>query len=528
MRASRFLVVMSLLCAVQAVAQDVPDAPSMSGSSSSGTTGVMALKPSASKKAITLDDAFRMAASQSFDLRIAKARVDEAEATLLRAWGLVLPNISLGAQYTYNLQEISASFGDPEQFKQQALLFNSIANITEATAAQNPDPVAQQAARDQATELRAAATKLENTKIEPIIIQPRQQLDGSLTFAMSIFNARTFVLLPNAYAAVDLVEAAVDQGRTALLYNVARLYFQVVIAQSVVDIAQGQVDSAQRRFDTATRRHAEGYLTDLAKRQTELDHQKAVQQHRNADVGLRRIKAALGGLLGVVDDFTVVAPAPMPDAGAQNADDMLARAKKSRLDLRVQREVLAMADRSGTDAWLRFLPTFQLVAQGRYTSNTSGFVNQPITGAIIVQGTLPIFDSGQTIAAIREASAKKQQEVLRVAQIEQLVEREVRGTVDDYAAKLEASQTASRLASLAREQTQNADALFEAGAITQNDARDAALGAFAADVEAARAKIDVELAKLSLAYVTGEMQLAKDAAPRPLDDGENDAIRSRQ
>jgi outer membrane protein len=488
------------------------EAPAPTASSPAmGTTGAASLRPVGSPAVITLPDALARAAAQSIDLRIARARLDEASAGLTKAYALLLPNLSAGASYTFNYPEVEATFGDPDQLKQQALLFRSIADITDGSAAQNPDPIARRAAAERAEELRKAANQLDNTTLSPIVIQPRHQVDANLTLAMTLFNPRTLSVLPNVYGGIAISEMATEQARSAILYNVAKLYYQLVAASSVVDIATRQVDSAKARLVIAQNRASLGLLTPLALSQAELDVRKAEQQLRAAQNGLRSGKAALGGMLALVDDFSLATPPPQMaiEDQASNADALVARAFDQRLDVRVQREALAIADRTKLDAWLRLAPSLQLVAQGRYTSNVAGLVSVPVTGSVIVQGSWTIFDGGQTLGAMQEADAKIRQEVLRMEQTNQLIEREVRGSIDDLRFKKEAAGTALELAELAKEQANNADRLLAEGAITQTDASDAALGAFAAQVDAARAAFDVEVARLGLAYALGELSLAE-------------------
>jgi outer membrane protein TolC len=107
------------------------------------------------------------------------------------------------------------------------------------------------------------------------------------------------------------------------------------------------------------------------------------------------------------------------------------------------------------------------------------------------------------------------QEQLKIEQIQMGVEQEVRGGLDDVALKTQAVKTADRVAQLARAQQENAEALFEAGAATSVDVGDARLAAFAAEVDAARARFDLETARLSLANTLGEFRPVTDSAAAP-------------
>jgi outer membrane protein len=497
--------------------------PSTSSGAAGGTTGLRGLRPVANPRTISLDDAFGLAIQQSWDLRIAQARIDEAQARVRQAWAAILPNISAGGQYTFNYPEQKFSLGSQEQFEQQALLFNSLADLTAGAAAANPDPVAQRAALERAEQLRQAAKDIANSDVTEAVIQPAHVFDGQIQLQVPLFNARSWPMLQNAYGAVDITRIATRQARAAVIYGVARTYYQAVAAKRIVDIAHQQQESAKSHRDLAQQRVDEGLLTPLALQRAELDLARADQQAKAAEGGLKMAKAALGSLIGVVEDFDVADPPAVPAVESSgNTDELLQRAWNARDDLRVEKETLAIAERGRTDAWMRFLPVVALTASGRGTTNVAGLVSQPFSGAIGVAVSIPIFDGGLTLGAIDEANAKLRQEYLRVAQLEALVEQEVRGTVDDLQLKKEAKDTAERVAALAHATLENTDKLFEAGAATSLDVTDARLGAFSADVDAARARFDLETARLALAYSIGELRPQDDLAPKPLSDEEKD------
>lgn len=511
-----------------AAAADSPSSP-VSGAPR-GTTGLMGLRPVEPTPTISLAEAFTLAANQSYDLRVAAAQLEASRANLTKAWAVLLPNVSLGASYTFNFPDQSAQFGSEEQNAQQALLFNSIADMTEQSAAMNPDPLAQRAAVERAAELRKAADDIARSKPMEIELAPPHVVDGNLTFAMPLFNGRAFPLLQNAYSGVEITKLSVEQARASVLWGTAQAYLQAVAAQSIVAISEQQVASTMRHLGLAVQRHEQGLITELALERADLEVKKAEQQVRQARAGLRAAKAALAGMIGRTEDFHVAAPPPVDALELdQPFETLLARAWSQRLDLRVQKESLALSERSRTEAWMRFLPSVQLVAQGRYTSNTSGFSSNPLAGAVMVQGSLPIYDGGMTFGSIAESDAKLGAELLRVRQLEETIDRELRGTLDDLALKKDNVATTERLAELARKQAATAEDLYAQGVMTETDLRDARLGQVAADVDSARARLELELARFGLAHALGELPRAaqvEDARLEPIKDDEREAARA--
>lgn len=513
--------------AAPAPAAQAPSSPT--SGAPGGTTGLAGLRAVDAPKLISLDDAFRMAAERSTDLRITQLKIDESKANVTKAWAVLLPNISLGADYNFNYPEQEAALGSAEQFQQQALIFDTLANITEGGAAQNPDPAARRAATEQAAKLRSTANDLRNSEVASFVIQPAHVVNGNLTFSMPLFSGRALPLLQNAYAAVDITRLSAQSAQAAVLWGVARTYYTLAATQQLVVTAHEQVESTRRHLTTTTNRKEQGYETELSLQRAVLEVKKAEMQERQALGGLRAAKAGLAALIGVVDDFTVATPPPVAAVNESVPfDQLLVRAWESRPDLRVQKQMLAIADRGRTDSWMRFLPSVQLIAQGRYTTNTGGLTNEPFTGAVIVQGSMPLYDGGQTFGAIDEANAKVGQEILRTRQLEETIERELRGTLDDLRLKQENATTSAELADLAKKTADNAEALYSEGAVTQSDVSDARFGAFAAEIEAQKARLDLETARIGLAYAVGELQSyvkSSDYEAAPLTADEENAAR---
>ena len=89
--------------------------------------------------------------------------------------------------------------------------------------------------------------------------------------------------------------------------------------------------------------------------------------------------------------------------------------------------------------------------------------------------------------------------------------------------------TTSEVAALAKKTADNAEALYADGAVTQSDVNDARLGAFAAGVEATRAVLDLETARIGLAYSIGELSSyikTDEMEPAILSDAEADRARA--
>ncbi len=507
---------------------------------SASPDALFGLEPSDAPVRVTLDDALREAAARSFDLRIAREKLVQQEAQVRKAWSFLLPHVSLGGTYTFNCtfggqlafadcNDQTIEFISEDQVEQQSLLYDSLGEIMSQVAELEQDPGKQEELRGQARGLFAVADELEKQKgdIQPIVVQPAHVLGGSLQVSMPLFNGRALPLLQNAYSAVDAVELATTQARNALLLAVTRAYYTAATAKKMLGIAEQQRDSATRHRDAVQSRVELEALPPLSLRRAELDVIRAQQAVRNAEAGYRAALAGVGQLTGIQSYFDVVEPpaAPMVDTSA-SAEELIATAVQQRPDLRAQKVALQVAERSRLDAWMMFMPSVNLIGQARASSNVSGFIASPVQGALMVTATLPLYDGGARYAALSESSSKIREELLKVRQIEERIQGQVRGNLEQLVLRGQALELAKEAVAVAREASEQARALYDVGAATPLDVSDANLALFLTEAELARAELELEQAHLGLAYIIGAFP-ALELPAEPLSDEEASAARER-
>jgi outer membrane protein TolC len=495
---------------------------------SSGPMSLYGLREVDNPETLTLDQVVHAVGAASFDLRIAQERIYQAELNVRRAWALLMPTVSAGGSYTYSFPEQEVEFFDPEQSAQQALLYESIADITEQSAGLNPDPKARAAAAEQAEELRNVAFELENADSDPIVIQPAHQLGGQAQIGMTLFNLRSLPLLQNAYDAVEITQVSTGVARDQLFFAATQAYYGAVTAKRMVSIAEKQLANAKEHRDDVGKRVELGATTPLALQRAALDVVRAEQQVRVARNGMNSALGALGLMMDRETVFDIAEP-PAPPPVELNADliGLTTRALGGRDDMLVQRIALRIAERTKTDSWAAFLPTLSLAVQGRYNSNTSGFVANPFTGAVVLNLNVPIFDGGMRYADMREADSKVREELLKLQQLRRKVESQVRGNLADISIKREALDTAKRSLTLAKDQHNSAKQLYELGAATSLQVIDASLGEFFAEIELTRAEYELAQARLGLSFVLGELPFSN-GAPEPAPFSEQDESNARE
>jgi len=501
--------------------------------------GLMGLRPPKDeRKLITLEQALEMGAKNNFDVRMAAEKVVQQETMVRKAWAALLPQVNAGANYQFSCNfgradafascdDQTIQFADEDSINQQALLFESIGGLVEQAAGFEQDLERQQELRDQANDLYGAADEIKQTDTDPVVIAPAHVVTGNLSLSLPVFNGRALPLLQNAYTAVDATRVATRQSRSALMYAVARAYYGAVTAKKFIGIAKEQEANARAHEDATRVRVEMNTLAPLNLKRARLEVLKAKQQVRSATSSYNNAVGALGNLIGAVEMFDVQDPGAPKAIETQNTvDDAVSRALVGRDDLRAQKLSLTLADRSKMDAWMLFLPSVSLVAQARMTSNVSGFVAAPVSSVVMLQANIPIYDGGTRYATLREADSKIREQLLKVKQLEQKIEAQVRGNIEDITVKREALDIAKETLQVTRESQEQAKQLFELGMGTPLDVTDTNLALFVAELELARAELSLDQARLGLSYMLGDFPGALPDADAITDD-EVDSARQR-
>ena len=501
-----------------------------SPSTGAGDGTLLGLRQVDSPTTLTLQDALSHAMRENFDLRLVRETIVQQEANIRRAWSFLLPRVSIGSAYTYAYPEQTVEFVDEDQLQQQALLYRSLADLTEASASVSSDRRQRMAGLERAEELRRVADDLETTSADPIVIQPAHSLSGEVSVSMPLFNGRLIPLLLNSYDGVELSKAAASQLQQALLYTVARTYYTAASAKKMMTLVDKQVANAKAHAENVAGRVDLGAATPLSLQRAQLNVVRAEQSKRDMMHGYRMALGGLGSLMGLDTDFHIVEPEDMVAVEeGHSVEKLLSRALSNRPERKVQKLSVTLADRGRTDAWMMFAPSFALVGRGRYNSNTSGLTPQPLTGSVMVTASIPIYDGGERYAALKESASRVRAELLKTKQLETRIGQEVRGALSDVSLKKEALSSAHESAALARETAKSAKDFYELGLATSLDVIDADLAVHLAEIETVQSKFALEQARIRLAYTIGEypsiLQANLPSASRALSEAETAAAR---
>jgi outer membrane protein len=488
----------------------------VSAVSSVDAAGLLGLKePQGDVPVLTLQDVIRTALDSAPDARLATQRVVQQDASLRRAWALLLPTLSVGAAYTHTCTggergvdcgDRTASFADPEQVEQQSLLFQTLADVMGVAANAATDPAQAADFRARQLELETAANDIKGADVTPVVVQPASQLSGQMTLSLPLFNPRAYPALLNAWDGQSAARLARDQARQALVLSVMRAYYAAVTAERLKVASARQVELANAQREAVAARVAANTQPILAEKRATLELLRAKQTLAQAGAAADNAIAVIGALMGRQERFVLSPPAAdrQPAIDPADANRLVDTALQDRLEVKTQRTAVTIAERGTLDAWMQFMPSVGLTASARATSFTQGFVRDPVTGVLTISATLPLYDGGLRYASLDESTSRTTEERIRLQQLEDRVASQVRGNIRDVSVRIEANTLAQEALVVATEAQHQAQALFDAGVGTSLDLTETNVAVFAAETEALRAELDLAMARIGLRFAVGD------------------------
>jgi outer membrane protein len=466
---------------------------------------IRALSPTEQPVDISLKEAISKTLEQNEDLKIIHEALQQQKIAAFETWSYLLPKWSINGQYQFNDREQSMSFQSRDQLDNQALLYESIATMMEQSAAAIPDPNTQEELQGQAGDLRDVAGEFRDTDIEPTIITPREVFTADTTVRQPLFNGRALPVMRNAYTMVDMAQLNQEQIRQSLAQATIQSYYVAWLGQENLGSSRRQLTRSKEHVAATQRRVDAGLLPISNLHRARLEEIKANQTVQQVQNGMSQSKGALGFIMGEEKDFNLVAPQFVAETQIDELSVLLDRALSQRPDLKSQKLSLLLSQRMRNEAWFRYLPTVNLVAQTRYTNNTSGFVSDPFISMIAVQGAFTIFDGGQRIAALRTSASKIRTERTKLEKLRRDVKSQIRGLISDIETKkLLLSQT--KEAKVMAEKTRdNVVHTQMSGLATQLEVLDANHALFLSELQETQAHLGLDLAYWELYHAQGSL-----------------------
>jgi len=434
---------------------------------------------------LTLDQARETLRENSYQIRLAESQVGEAEIYVDQARALLLPRVEASANYTFNGRQVE--FELPNVYE-PILPFLDV--VRTDVAPNNPD-------------LFDPSVLVQPT--EAAIIVPRHDVRGSVTVTQSIYNARAFPLLRQAYLTIDQARSGIDQTAYQLEGALIQAYFAACTLRQFIEINERNLELVTIAAERAQIAHEEGIGNLFELNRALVDVAAAERDLQNARTSYLIAVETVAMLINREPDFDVETPQIRP----VDLDVDLAGLDGRRPDLQAIQLQIDVAEEQIREREVEWFPTVGAQLTGNIQRRTA-FGGDVFAWSASIFANWMIYDGG-----VRRAELRRREYDIVHAEMrrEELV---ASITSDARRAQLQIEQGRANVA-LAERQVELANAnvmitrdALEAGAATSLDLQIAQQQAFLSELALADASIGLQQTLYEFAHL-----LASDRRPPP-------------
>ncbi len=416
-----------------------------------GAQPVLRPEPSRQPVVLTLEEAIQIALVQNRALRSVRLDVENASAQVREAWGQVLPQVNLSADYTRNLKSPNPFAGSSA-----GSLFNSLGFVDwlayNERARTDDDPETEPISFGEFVErqqqgLEEAGIRL-RTGDNPFAVDNR--FTAGITIEQTLFSKTAFAAIKGAEILKEINRRGATRQEQLLIDQVQRAFYGALLTQEQVRVVAQSVERTRETLQETIRRVAQGVAPQFQRLSAEVElanlETQLIQAQNQAAQALDQFKLLLGIPIEQVVQLRGTLDVTDPGRYQQVAlDDAVALALERRPDLeqlRLQvklREVdraLAKAARYprlsafASLSYIGNVPDYRTIVRSdpndpfKFSQRTNDFFSSDYWNPSVNVGlrlTWTIFSGFQTSARVQQRQiAVKQAELQYLQQLEQV------------------------------------------------------------------------------------------------------------
>jgi outer membrane protein TolC len=406
---------------------------------------------------LTIEAALDEALAKNYDLKAARARMDQARELTWRAWSAYLPQVVASGSFTHN-------------------------NFSDVSApAQAFDPA-------------APAGSL-------ITIQSQNQRAAQIQATVPLVAPQAWFGIAAARAGERANEDVLEGVRRDVLFGTAQAYYGAATVRQVVRVQERQLAISLDREKDARIRFEVGTTPKVSLLRAEIDRARAEQDLKRAQNSYAVAKEALAALLDRPRvDFEVEVPGSPQVPGDPESLETVALTERP--DVLAANEQITAALRIRDSVLARYLPVFAAFGRWQY-SNSSGFSGDTTTWAIGVQATWTLLDGFLRESDLRDSEARLREADANRGAAEVRARSEVRQARLELDSAVANREKAKEQAELARENQRLVNVNFRAGAATYLEVSDANDALLQAELSVVSEALAADLAALRLMKAAG-------------------------
>jgi outer membrane protein TolC len=418
---------------------------------------------------LTLARARAIAISRNPSVKNVDEEIYRATALIQRAWAIVLPRLKADASITRNSAEAVLDTNEMAAGLAQAL------GVT-------PPP---------------GGFGLPQT-----VIQEKWAKTFGVSANLTLFTARAFPLIKNAYDNRALQRHRGRHTRHELLFAVARAFYQVRSARELVRVGQDNLVTSRQFLRQAEARKIVGRGTKIDVLRAEIQLVNAEKELENALDTLTLARTALGTLLDLGEPFVVADPTS-PTEPRGDLRQLTRTALGSRLDLKTLEAARHIARRDVQDTTLMWVPDLDVTYNWRWMSS-EGFSGEQDTWQLIFGARWSLLEGGERIAEVRRKRSSLRTADNNIKDRMLAVKNEVKQSHTELARARRNVRVAEKQLQLAEENHRLVSKQYDVGIVTSLDLQSATNQLTRARIGQVIEKLAHEQAVLDLQRVTGE------------------------
>jgi outer membrane protein TolC len=451
-------------------------------------TGAARSEPGAT--VITLDEALRIAEERNLDLKVAQARLRQADELSWKAWSGYLPQLTVTGAYTRNQYEAVLPFPVYSQVRTRAGAPGTPGNP------EDPPRFADALPGSPSGDFLATIT-------QDVTLQEQNQLGAQAELNQALLAPQLWFLIPNARRGERVAALNTEGARREVLFGVAQAYYGVASLRQALQVSERLLEIAQRQEKDARVRYEAGSIAKVGLLRAEIDRARAEQDVRRARNSYLSGRVALATLLDREPDFEIADPPP-PELPA-DLSPLEDAALRDRTDVQAARVQVEIARGGRKAAIARYFPN--VGAFGRYQiANTGGFTGENDQWAVGLGLQWSILDGGLRESDIRESGARIAEAEAAAASASNRARQEVRQAILDLESAQANAIKAKEQRDLAAENLRLVDVSYRAGAATAVELADATAALRNAEIGFTAESLGTQIAGLRVLQAAGAFQ----------------------
>ncbi|MBR5924272.1 MAG: TolC family protein [Bacteroidales bacterium] len=458
---------------------------------------------------LTLEEAIRIALSESPTVKIAEMEVEKAQFAKKGSYAALFPQISASASYQRTIKkqimymgggdddddeggggmsDMMSGIVNPIMYHLQQLYKGTGVPYVEYT----PDPSTQTSSSDGGIEVGRWNT-----------------YNAGITAAMPLINAQLWKSLEISGSGVDLAVEKARSSRLEMVNQVKQSYFGVLLAKEAHQVYKSVYDNAVQNLDLTQKKYNASRASELDLARAKTTVANAVPNLFNAEnaiyLSLWQLKAVMGIDLDAeidVKDSLLVYSADLQAANFNQ--DYSIEGNSSLRQLAIQADQLANTVKMQKYA---YLPTLSLAFSYSLNAMTNDFKFEEYKWTpysyVGLSLNIPIFSGGQRLNDLRQTQVQSRQLALQKENAERQLQISIRQSLSTMETAVKSHESALDALESAQKAYDIAAKSYEVGRSTLTDLDAAQLALTQAQLSASQAIYNYLVAKAALESTIG-------------------------